>query len=119
MILSDTFAQFAEPMMEKLGRPTILCHTLEVDDESRRVTGWTIRMEDQKTPHRRGSQRTQLQCHFSGDSYNDTSMLAASNAGFLINPPSNVVEEFPQYPVVTDFEQLLSHIEAAASAIGE
>ena len=48
VILSDTFAQFAEPMMEKLGRPTILCHTLEVDEESRRVTGWTIRMEDQK-----------------------------------------------------------------------
>ncbi len=119
MILSDTFAQFAEPMMEKLGRPTILCHTLEVDDESRRVTGWTIRMEDQKRHTVEALRALNFNVISAGDSYNDTSMLAASNAGFLINPPSNVVEEFPQYPVVTDFEQLLTHIEAAASAIGE
>ena len=119
VILSDTFAQFAAPMMDKLGRPTILCHTLEVDEESRRVTGWEIRMEDQKRHAVEALRGLNFNVISSGDSYNDTSMLAASNAGILINPPSNVVEEFPQYQVVNDYEQLLAHIEAAASAMGE
>ncbi len=119
VILSDTFSQFAAPMMEKLGRPTILCHTLEVDEQSRRVTGWTIRMEDQKRHAVEALRGLNFSVIAAGDSYNDTSMLAVSNAGILINPPSNVVEEFPQYPVVNDYEQLLAHIEAAASAIGE
>ena len=119
IILSDTFSQFAAPMMEKLGRPTILCHTLEVDEESRRVTGWTIRMEDQKRHAVEALRGLNFNVISSGDSYNDTSMLAASNAGILLNPPSNVVEEFPQYPVVNDYEQLLVEIEAAASNLHE
>ena len=119
IILSDTFSQFAGPMMDKLGRPTLLCHTLEVDEESHRITGWTIRLEDQKRRAVEALRGLNYNVIAAGDSYNDTSMLAIANAGILINPPSNVIDEFPQFPVTTDYAGLLAAIEAAASDIGE
>ena len=119
IILSDTFSQFAGPMMDKLGRPTLLCHTLEIDEESRRITGWTIRLEDQKRHAVEALRGLNYNVIAAGDSYNDTSMLAIANAGILINPPSNVIDEFPQFPVTTDYGGLLAAIEAAASDIGE
>jgi len=119
IILSDTFSQFAGPMMDKLGRPTLLCHTLEIDEESRRITGWTIRLEDQKRRAVEALRGLNYNVIAAGDSYNDTSMLAIANAGILINPPSNVIDEFPQFPVTTDYGGLLAAIEAAASDIGE
>ena len=119
IILSDTFSQFAGPMMDKLGRPTLLCHTLEIDEESRRITGWTIRLEDQKRHAVEALRGLNYNVIAAGDSYNDTSMLAIANAGILINPPSNVIDEFPQFPVTTDYAGLLAAIEAAASDIGE
>ena len=119
IILSDTFSQFAGPMMDKLGRPTLLCHTLEIDEESRRITGWTIRLEDQKRRAVEALRGLNYNVIAAGDSYNDTSMLAIANAGILINPPSNVIDEFPQFPVTTDYAGLLAAIEAAASDIGE
>jgi len=119
IILSDTFSQFAGPMMDKLGKPTLLCHTLEIDEESRRITGWTIRLEDQKRRAVEALRGLNYNVIAAGDSYNDTSMLAIANAGFLINPPSNVIDEFPQFPVTTDYAGLLAAIEAAASDIGE
>ena len=119
IILSDTFSQFAGPMMDKLGRPTLLCHTLEIDEESRRITGWTIRLEDQKRHAVEALRGLNYNVIAAGDSYNDTSMLTIANAGILINPPSNVVDEFPQFPVTTDYGGLLAAIEAAASDIGE
>jgi phosphoserine/homoserine phosphotransferase len=119
IILSDTFSQFAGPMMDKLGRPTILCHTLEIDEDSRRITGWTIRLEDQKRRAVEALRGMNFNVIAAGDSYNDTSMLAIANTGILINPPSNVIEEFPQFPVTTDYVGLLAAIEAAASDIGE
>jgi len=119
IILSDTFSQFAGPMMDKLGRPTLLCHTLEIDEESRRITGWTIRLEDQKRHAVEALRGLNYNVIAAGDSYNDTSMLAIANAGILINPPSNVIDEFPQFPVTTDYAGLLTAIEAAASDIGE
>ena len=119
IILSDTFSQFADPMMDKLGRPTLLCHTLEIDEESRRITGWTIRLEDQKRRAVEALRGLNYNVIAAGDSYNDTSMLAIANAGILINPPSNVIDEFPQFPVTTDYGGLLAAIEAAASDIGE
>ena len=119
IILSDTFSQFAGPMMDKLGRPTLLCHTLEIDEKSRRITGWTIRLEDQKRHAVEALRGLNYNVIAAGDSYNDTSMLAIANAGILINPPSNVIDEFPQFPVTTDYGGLLAAIEAAASDIGE
>jgi phosphoserine/homoserine phosphotransferase len=119
IILSDTFSQFAGPMMDKLGRPTLLCHTLEIDEESRRITGWTIRLEDQKRRAVEALRGMNFNVIAAGDSYNDTSMLAIANAGILINPPSNVIDEFPQFLVTTDYAGLLAAIEAAASDIGE
>ncbi len=119
IILSDTFSQFAGPMMDKLGRPTLLCHTLEIDEESRRITGWTIRLKDQKRRAVEALRGLNYNVIAAGDSYNDTSMLAIANAGILINPPSNVIDEFPQFPVTTDYAGLLAAIEAAASDIGE
>ena len=119
IILSDTFSQFAGPMMDKLGRPTLLCHTLEIDEESRRITGWTIRLEDQKRRAVEALRGLNYNVIAAGDSYNDISMLAIANAGILINPPSNVTDEFPQFPVATDYDGLLAAIEAAASDMGE
>ena len=119
IILSDTFSQFAGPMMDKLGRPTLLCHTLEIDEESRRITGWTIRLEDQKRRAVEALRGLNYNVIAAGDSYNDISMLAIANAGILINPPSNVTDEFPQFPVATDYGGLLAAIEAAASDMGE
>ena len=119
IILSDTFSQFAGPMMDKLGRPTLLCHTLEIDEESHRITGWTIRLEDQKRRAVEALRGLNYNIIAAGDSYNDTSMLTIANAGILINPPSNVIDEFPQFPVTTDYGELLAAIEAAASDIGE
>jgi|TARA_B100000959_G_scaffold284073_1_gene354681 phosphoserine/homoserine phosphotransferase len=119
IILSDTFSQFAGPMMDKLGRPTLLCHTLEIDEESHRITGWTIRLEDQKRRAVEALRGLNYNVIAAGDSYNDTSMLTIANAGILINPPSNVIDEFPQFPVTTDYGELLAAIEAAASDIGE
>ena len=119
IILSDTFSQFAGPMMDKLGRPTLLCHTLEIDEESHRITGWTIRLEDQKRRAVEALRGLNYNVIAAGDSYNDTSMLAIANAGILINPPSNVIAEFPQFPVTTNYGELLAAIEAAASDIGE
>ena len=119
IILSDTFSQFAGPMMDKLGRPTLLCHTLEIDEEARRITGWTIRLEDQKRRAVEALRGLNYNVIAAGDSYNDTSMLTIANAGILINPPSNVTDEFPQFPVATDYGGLLAAIEAAASDMGE
>ena len=119
IILSDTFSQFAGPMMDKLGRPTILCHTLEINEESRRIEGWTIRIDDQKRRAVEALRGLNYNVIAAGDSYNDTSMLAMANAGILLNPPSNVIDEFPQFPVATDYAELLAAIEAAASEMGE
>ena len=119
IILSDTFSQFAGPLMDKLGRPTLLCHTLEIDEESRRIEGWTIRIDDQKRRTVEALRGLNYNVIAAGDSYNDTSMLAMANAGILLNPPSNVIDEFPQFPVTTDYAGLLTAIEAAASDMGE
>ncbi len=119
IILSDTFSQFAGPMMDKLGRPTLFCHTLEIDEDSRRIADWTIRLEDQKCRTVEALRAMNFNVIASGDSYNDTTMLDAANAGILINPPQNVADEFSQYPVATNYTELRDAIQQAASAMGE
>ena len=119
LILSDTFYQFGEPMMVTLDRPTLYCHDLQINDETRMISGWSIRLEDQKRVTVEGLRAMNFKTIAIGDSYNDTNMLAEAHAGILFRPPQNVIDEFPQFPVVTDYAELMARIEAAASATGE
>ena len=118
LILSDTFSQFAKPMMAKLGHPTLLCHTLVIDDTGR-VGDWEIRYED----HKRKTVESLVGMNYhviaAGDSYNDTTMLSAASAGILFRPPDNVIDEFPQFPVARSFAELTEAIESAAKDLGE
>jgi phosphoserine/homoserine phosphotransferase len=110
VILSDTFEQFAAPLMRQLGWPTILCHRLVVEDD--RITGYRLRMPDPKRAAVEGFQRLCYRVVAAGDSYNDTTMLLAADAGFLFHAPPNVVAEFSQLPAVDDYDDLLARITA-------
>ena len=118
LILSDTFSQFASPMMAKLGHPTLLCHTLLIDD-SGRIFDWKIRTEDQKRKTVEALRGMNYQVIAVGDSYNDTTMLSEASAGILFRPPANVIDEFPQFPVTRDYAELMDAIESAATDLGE
>ena len=118
LILSDTFSQFASPLMAKLGHPTLLCHTLLIDD-SGRIFDWKIRTEDQKRKTVEALRGMNYQVIAVGDSYNDTTMLSEASAGILFRPPDNVIDEFPQFPVTRDYAELMDAIESAATDLGE
>ena len=118
LILSDTFSQFAKPMMKKLGNPTLLCHTLVID-ETGRIEDWEIRYDDHKRKTVESLIEMNYQVIAAGDSYNDTSMLSAASAGILFRPPENVIQEFPQFPVAMDYSELIDAIESAARDLGE
>ena len=105
LILSDTFYEFAAPLLAQLGRPTLFCHRLETD-ASGRITGYRIRLPDQKRLTVRALHGLAFQVVAAGDSYNDTAMLAEADAGILFRPPENVVREFPQFPVTHTYEEL-------------
>lgn len=105
VILSDTFYEFAMPLMAKLGFPTLLCHKLEVDEKGR-ITDYLLRQRDPKRQSVRAFQLLNYRVIAAGDSYNDTTMLAQAEAGILFHAPKNVIEEFPQFPAVHDFEEL-------------
>ncbi len=112
IILSDTFYQFAGPMMSKLDWPTLMCHHLNIADDGR-IAGYELRQSNQKEHAVRAFRSLNFATVAAGDSYNDTTMLAAADAGILFRPPENVIAEFPMYPVVTTHEQLRVEIEAA------
>ena len=118
LILSDTFSQFASPLMAKLGHPTLLCHTLLIDD-SGRIFDWKIRTEDQKRKTVEALRGMNYQVIAVGDSYNDTTMLSEASAGILFRPPDNVIDECPQFPVTRDYAELMDAIESAATDLGE
>jgi phosphoserine/homoserine phosphotransferase len=105
VILSDTFYEFAEPLMRQLGFPTLLCHKLEVD-ESGRITDYTLRQRDPKRQSVRAFQLLNYRVVATGDSYNDTTMLTQAEAGILFHAPDNVIAEFPQFPAVHTYEEL-------------
>lgn len=104
VILSDTFYEFAMPLMAQLGYPTLFCHRLLVSED--RLVGYQLRQPDSKRAAVRAFHELNYQVVASGDSYNDTAMLAEADAGILFRPPANVVEEFPQFPVTTDYAEL-------------
>ncbi len=102
VILSDTFYEFAMPLMAQLGYPTLFCHRLQVSDDDR-IVGYTLRQPDSKRAAVQAFHALNYRVVAAGDSYNDTAMLAEADAGILFRPPANVVAEFPQFPVVTDY----------------
>ena len=110
VILSDTFEQFAEPLMRQLGWPALLCHRLVVDDD--RIVGYRLRMPDPKRAAVLAFQSLNYRVVAAGDSYNDTSMLLAADAGFLFHAPANVVAEFPQLPALDAYDELLASVTA-------
>lgn len=115
VILSDTFYDFAEPLMAQMGRPTIFCHNLVVKDD--RVVDYRLRMKDQKREAVRAFQGLNFTTLAAGDSYNDTRMLLEADFGALFCPPARVVEEFPGLPVAEDYETLLGLFEEAAARL--
>ncbi|MBM3407440.1 MAG: bifunctional phosphoserine phosphatase/homoserine phosphotransferase ThrH [Betaproteobacteria bacterium] len=115
-ILSDTFYEFASPLMRQLGWPSLLCHRLEVDHAGV-VTGWRLRMPDQKRAAVNALKALNFQVMAAGDSYNDTAMLGAADAGFFFHPPAAIVEQFPQFPVTDTYDELRAAIDAAAARL--
>lgn len=116
MILSDTFYEFAQPLMRQLGWPTLLCHRLEVDGEGF-VTRHVLRMADQKRHAVNALRLLNFQVIAAGDSYNDTGMLMSAHAAFFIHPPESIVAQFPQFPVTRSYAELKARIDAAAQAL--
>ncbi len=113
VILSDTFYEFAEPFMRKLGWPTILCHKLEID-EGGMITDYKIRQPDPKRASVKAFHSLNFSCIATGDSYNDTTMLSEADAGILFRPPPNVIEEFPQFPVAMEYAELQAEFARAS-----
>jgi len=111
IILSDTFEQFAQPLMRQLGWPALFCHRLNVVDD--RITGYTLRMADQKRQSVRALQLLNYRVLSAGDSYNDTSMLLQADKGFLLHAPDNVKREFPQLPALETHAELMTRLRAA------
>lgn len=105
IILSDTFYEFSQPLMRQLGFPTLLCHRLEVD-ENGKVTDYTLRQKDPKRQCILSLQGLYYRTIAAGDSYNDTTMLGQADAGILFKSPQNVIDEFPQFPAVHEYEDL-------------
>lgn len=112
IILSDTFSQFATPLMKKLGWPTIFCNTLEVA-QSGEITGFKMRVENSKFTTVKALQSIGYDTIASGDSYNDLGMILASKAGFLFKSTEKIKADHPELPAYDTYEELLSAIKAA------
>ena len=110
IILSDTFEQFAKPLIQQLNWPTLLCHTLVVEND--RIAGYQLRMPDQKRQAVAALQGLNYNVIAAGDSFNDTTMLAQAEHGILFHAPDNIVQQFPQFPAVNDYGALLDLIRA-------
>ncbi|MBQ0958629.1 bifunctional phosphoserine phosphatase/homoserine phosphotransferase ThrH [Ideonella sp. 4Y11] len=116
IILSDTFYEFADPLMRQLGRPTLFCHKLVIDEQGF-VRDYQLRQPDQKRHAVNALKGLNFQVMAAGDSYNDTGMLGAAHAGFFIHPPASIVAQFPQFPVNHDYAQLLANFRAASARL--
>ncbi len=109
IIISDTFEQFATPLMKKLGWPTIFCNTLEVA-ESGEITGFQMRCEKSKLTTVKALQSIGFETIASGDSFNDLGMIEASKAGFLFRTTDAIRRDYPQYPALTTYDELYDAI---------
>ncbi len=113
IILSDTFYEFAMPLMAQLNMPVLFCHQLEADAQGF-VVNYQLRMPNQKKEAVQRFRELQFKVIAAGDSYNDTAMLTAANAGILFHPPQKVIDEFPQFPVTLNYAELRAEIDQAA-----
>ncbi len=111
IILSDTFEEFAKPLMRQLGWPTIFCHRLEVEED--RIVRYRLRQPNQKQKAVAAFHSLNYQVVAAGDSFNDITMLQEADAGFLFRAPENVKAQFPQFPAVEDYAVLLQRIREA------
>lgn len=118
IILSDTFQEFAEPMMRQLDWPTIFCHELVIDEDGR-INDYTLRKADHKRETVKRLHELNFNVVAAGDSYNDTTMLGEAEQGILFCPPQNVIDEFPQFPVATSYAQLRTEIDMAIGEMPE
>jgi len=108
-IVSDTFVEFAQPLMDKLENPFLLCHSLETDTTGR-ITGYKLRQADPKRKTVEAFKSLNYSVVAFGDSYNDVTMIKAADKGILFCPPDNVVADYPEYPVVRDLNSLKQEI---------
>ena len=113
VILSDTFYEFAQPLMRQLGWPTLFCHRLETNEQGF-VTDYKLRQKDPKRQSVKAFHSLNYRVIAAGDSYNDTTMLSEAEAGILFKAPQNVIEEFPQYPAVHTYEELREEFRKAS-----
>ncbi len=116
VILSDTFYEFAKPLMRQLGYPTLFCHRLGITSDGR-IEAYHLRMPDQKREAVKRFHELKFKVIAAGDSYNDTTMLAEADRGILFCPPQNVIDEFPQFPVTMDYGQLKAAFLEARAAL--
>lgn len=115
IILSDTFDEFAAPLMSQLDNPCLFCNSLVVDP-SGRVTDYRLRIRDGKRKAVMALKLLNFNVVAAGDSYNDTTMLTEADAGILFRPPDNVIRDFPQFPVTRTYDELRAAFERAADA---
>jgi phosphoserine/homoserine phosphotransferase len=111
LILSDTFEQFAAPFMRQLGMPTLLCHTLIVEND--KIVNYKLRLPDQKREAVAAFKKLNYRVIAAGDSFNDTSMLKEADAGFLFHAPDNIKAQFPEFKAVDEYDELLALISKA------
>jgi phosphoserine/homoserine phosphotransferase len=112
IILSDTFEEFAQPLMRQLGWPAIFCHRLEIAADGG-VSGYRLRQENQKQKAVAALQGLNYRVLAAGDSFNDTAMLAEADAGFLFHAPENIRAQFPEFPAFEEYSDLLAALRAA------
>ncbi|MBI5783829.1 MAG: bifunctional phosphoserine phosphatase/homoserine phosphotransferase ThrH [Rhodocyclales bacterium] len=116
IILSDTYYEFAMPMMRQLGMPTLFCHKLEANAQGFLVN-YHLRMPNQKKESVKRFKELNFKVIAAGDSYNDTAMLAEAHAGILFHAPENVIREFPQFGVTNSYDELRAAIDDASKVI--
>jgi phosphoserine/homoserine phosphotransferase len=105
IVVSDTFVEFAEPLISQLDYPTLFCHSLEVD-ENNRIVGYKLRQKDPKRQVVKALQSLNYSVIAFGDSYNDISMLQQADKAFLFRPPQNVIDDYPEFPVAMNYEEM-------------
>jgi len=105
IVVTDSYVEFATPLLEKLGYPTCFCHNLETNGDGI-ITDYKLRIENMKKETVKALKQMNYKVIATGDSYNDVAMLLEADNGILFRPPDNVVEEFPQFPVVTNYSEL-------------
>ena len=116
VILSDTFYEFAQPLIEQLAWPTLFCHKLDIAEDGE-VVNYLLRQQDPKRQAVRAFKQLKYKVFAAGDSYNDLSMLSEADAGFLFRAPSRVIEEFPKYASTDDYVSLRRYFDEAANTV--